>query len=66
MNTQKVEKLRKEKGITIPQMAAELGMDASTYYRKMKTNGDEFSAADLMVFKRVLGMSKETALDILL
>lgn len=66
MNMQKVEKRMEDMEITIPMMAKELGMDPSTYYRKRQRNGDGFSALDLMVFKRVLHLSKEDALDILL
>ena len=47
-------------------MSKELGMDPSTYYRKMQKNGEEFSALDLLVFKRVLKMDEKTALDFLL
>lgn len=66
MDMQKVEKRMDDMEITIPMMARELGMDPSTYYRKRKRNGEDFSALDLMVFKRVLCLNKEEALDILL
>ena len=66
MNTQRVKERMEEKGITVGRMAQELGMDPSTYYRKMQKNGEEFSALDLMVFKRVLQMDEKTALDFLL
>ena len=66
MDTQGVKELMKEKHITVGRMSQELGMDPSTYYRKMEKNGEEFSALDLMVFKRVLEMNEQTALDLLL
>ena len=66
MNTQAVKERMREKNISAPMMAKELGMDQSTYYRKMQKNGDGFSALDLMVFKRVLEMSTQDAVDILL
>ena len=66
MNTQAVKERMKEKNISAPMMAKELGMDQSTYYRKMQKNGDEFSALDLMVFKRVLEMDDTTAISFLL
>lgn len=66
MNTQRVKERMEEMNITVGKMAQELGMDPSTYYRKMQKNGDEFSAIDLMVFKRVLQMDEKTALDFLL
>ena len=66
MNTQAVKDRMKEKKISGPMMAKELGMDQSTYSRKMQKNGDEFSAMDLMVFKRVLEMDDTTAISFLL
>jgi transcriptional regulator with XRE-family HTH domain len=66
MNIQKVEERRKGLGITVPQMAAELGMDPSTYYRKLQKNGEGFNAVDLNIFKRVLHLNAQEALDFLL
>ena len=66
MNTEKVKRRMEDMNITVATMAMELGMDPSTYYRKMQKNGEEFSALDLMVFKRVLQMDEQTALDFLL
>lgn len=66
MNTQRVKERMEEMHITVGRMSQELGMDPSTYYRKMQKNGEEFSALDLMVFKRVLKMDEKTALDFLL
>ena len=54
MNTTEVKRRMKDKGITGEAMAKQLGMDPSTYYRKMQKNGVEFSAMDINVFKRVL------------
>lgn len=66
MDMQKLEKRMDDMKITVPMMARELGMDPSTYYRKRQRNGEEFSALDLLVFKRVLQMSNQDAQDILL
>lgn len=66
MDMQKLEKRMDDMKITIPMMARELGMDPSTYYRKRQKNGEDFSALDLLVFKRVLQMSSQDAQDILL
>ena len=66
MNTQAVKQRMAEKKISVPAMAKELGMDVSTYYRKMQKNGDGFSALDLIDFKRVLEMDEKTAIDFLL
>jgi len=66
VDTQNVKRMMEDKNITVPVLCKELGMDPSTYYRKMQKNGDEFSALDLLVFKRVLGLSDQQALDFLL
>ena len=66
MNTQRVKERMEELNITVLKMSQELGMDPSTYYRKMQKNGEEFSALDLIVFKRVLQLDEKTALDFLL
>ena len=66
MNMQEVEKRMDDMKITVPMMAKELGMNPATYYRKRQRNGDEFSALDLLVFKRVLQMNNQEAADILL
>lgn len=66
MNTTEVKKRMKDKGITGEAMAKALGMNPATYYRKMQKNGDEFSAVDLNVFKRMLDMNSQEAVDFLL
>ena len=66
MKTQEVKKRMEDMNISVGMMSQELGMDPSTYYRKMQKNGEEFSALDLLVFKRVLQMDEKTALDFLL
>ena len=66
MDTAAVKRLMKEKNVTASMMVKELGMDPSTYYRKMQKDGGEFSALDLMVFKRVLEMNEQDAVAILL
>ena len=66
MDIQKVEQRRKDKGISVQHMAETLGMDASTYYRKLQKNGEEFSALDLTVFKRELELTEKEALEFLL
>ena len=66
MNTTEVKRRMKDKGITGEAMAKALGMNPATYYRKMQKNGDEFSAVDLNVFKRMLEMNSQEAVDFLL
>ena len=66
MNTTEVKKRMKDKGITGEAMAKALGMNPATYYRKMQKNGAEFSAVDLNVFKSMLDMNSQEAVDFLL
>lgn len=66
MNIQKIKGRMVELEITGTKMAEELGMDPSTYYRKMKDNGDEFSVANLYTFKRVLQLTDQEAQAFLL
>ena len=66
MDTKEVKRRMKDKGITGEVMAKALGMDPSTYYRKMQKDGKEFSAMDLNVFKRMLDMNSQEAVDLLL
>lgn len=64
MDTQRVKERMKDMEIKPVDMATELGMDVSTYYRKMNKNS--FSAMDLLVFKRELHLDEQEALDFLL
>ena len=66
MKTKEVRQRMKDMHITAIQMAEALGMDQSTYYRKMQKNGEKFSAVDLTVFKDVLKLDESTAVDFLL
>ena len=61
-----VEQRRKDMGITVKHMAAALDIDVSTYYRKLKNNGEGFAAVDLNIFKRELKLNEQQALDFLL
>ena len=66
MNIEKVEQRRKDQHITVPQMAEALGMDVSTYYRKLQKNGEGFNAIHLTVIKDKLHLSEQEAVDFLL
>ena len=64
MDTQNVKQRMKDMGLKPVDIATEMGIDVSTYYRKMKKNS--FSALDLLVFKRELNLNEQEALDFLL
>lgn len=66
MKIQEVKGRMVAKGITPENIAKELGMDVSTYYRKMKAGGIDFNVENLEVFKRILGLNAEEAVDLLI
>lgn len=66
MKVDRIEERMEEKHISVKRMALELGMHQSTYYRKRQNNGNEFTVRDLMVFKKVLELSNQEAVDFLL
>jgi hypothetical protein len=66
MDTARVKERMKDMHITGEAMSKELGMDPATYYRKMKKNGEGFSALHILVFKRVLDLNEKEALEFLL
>lgn len=54
------------RGLTPEYMAKQLGMDVSTYYRKMKAGGTDFNVENLNVFKRELELNTEESVDLLI
>ena len=66
MNKQGVADRMRELNITVPMLCKELGMDTSTYYRKMQKNGEDFSALHLSIMKRVLKLDTKKAISMLI
>jgi hypothetical protein len=66
MNRQGVTNRMRELNITVPMLCKELGMNTSTYYRKMRKNGEDFSAAHLLIMKRVLKLDADQAVSMLI
>lgn len=66
MNTDKVQGRMKELKINAEQMAKAMGMCPSTFYRKMKNEGKDFSVGDLCVMRNLLQWDKKDAADFLL
>lgn len=54
------------RGITPEYMAKKMGMNISTYYRKMKAGGNDFSVENIEVFKRELDLNAEESVDLLI
>lgn len=66
MDTALLRLCMKQQGVTIKKAAAELGIDESTYYRKMSTLGETFSVAQAKALASLLNLTKEDAIQIFL
>ena len=66
MNKAAIEDRMREKRISVRGLCREIGIDTSTWYRKMQKNGETFNAYELSGIKRVLELSNDQAVDMLL
>ena len=55
-----------EHGSTQESVADAIGMDRSTFYRKMKSGGAKFTIGDVHKIVAAIPLSKEEAIDIFL
>ena len=55
-----------ERNITIEEMARKMGVDASTFYRKMKSDGTNFTVGQMHTIVEVLELTSEEATSIFL
>lgn len=62
LNSNKLKGKIIEKGMTVTKVAEMLGINPSTFYRKMKNNSFEIGEVDIMVEK--LSLSRKDANDI--
>jgi DNA-binding phage protein len=53
-----------ERGLNITKLAKKVGMDRSTFYRKMQNDGETFTVREVNSIVNVLGLSAEEALEI--
>ena len=63
MNILKLRGKMVERGCNVEALAAELGVDKSTVYRKLN-NGESFTIADVQKIKTVLDLTNDEASDI--
>lgn len=56
----------KDSGKTSDEIAAEIGINRSTYFRKMAENGEKFSIQEVRRLVKALGISYEDAIRIFL
>lgn len=52
-----------EKGLKAPDVASKLGMNTSTFYRKLKLSGT-FTVKEVSCLGSILGLSSEEMMDI--
>lgn len=64
VNVEMIRKIIEEKGLSFEKFAREIGMDASTFYRKMKAGGASFTVGQMHKIVEVLELTKEEALSI--
>lgn len=56
----------REKHISNEDMAVQIGVDASTFYRKIKANGVNFTVGQMHKIVEILRLTKEEAVSIFL
>lgn len=65
MNMNKLKGKIVEKGMNVELLAASIGVDRSSLYRKLN-NGDKITIGEAVKIKNALGLSAEDAVDIFL
>lgn len=55
-----------EKRVSVEDMAKAMGINASTFYRKMKSDGSTFTVGQMHQVVDILGLSSEEATSIFL
>lgn len=64
MNTEALKTFMETAGISAKQMANVIGVDVSTWYRKLQTNGDSFTIREMNTMIRRCNMSTVEAANI--
>lgn len=63
-NMMKLRGAMAENGITQEKLSEAIGMDRTTFIRKMKNNGMQFTVEDVQNIAKVLGLKATEVLDI--
>ena len=66
INTQLLKARMVERGISAENLAKLVGMNPSTFYRKMKTGGNSFTVAEMFAIVDALELTDEDAVRIFL
>lgn len=61
VNIKELRRKISEKGFTIEQFSEIIGMDASTFYRKIKSNGESFTVGEIRKMVEVLELKNDEA-----
>ncbi len=61
MNVNRLKGKIVERGINIPTVAKEIGIDRATLYRKLKNNGETLTVSEVNKITEVLDLSAEEA-----
>lgn len=64
MNTQVLKGKIVETGTTMEAVSAQIGVDRSTFYRRMKSNGNNFTVEEMKKIASILHLSKDEAISI--
>lgn len=66
MDGDKLKAKIKARHLSVKDVSEELGIDQSTYYRKVATNGENFSVAQVKRLAELLHLTSEEAKEIFL
>lgn len=66
INTEKLNERIQSSGMTIVELAEAIGINKSTYYRKLKGGGGGFVLWELKSIIRLLGLNREDVYEIFL
>lgn len=53
-----------ENGMSIPELAANIGIDKATFYRKLNTNGENFTIKEADLIAKGLSLNRDEVNDI--
>ena len=66
IDVERIKARMSELGLTVKDVVSDLGIDESTYYRKMANNGKTFSVEQAQKLRILLDLTKQEASEIFL
>jgi transcriptional regulator with XRE-family HTH domain len=66
MDVAKFKRKFEESGLTVEELSDLIGIDPSTYYRKVNSNGENFTVKQAKKLAEILGLSPAEASEIFL